>query len=169
MFLPDGKALIMDNELYRQTIDRSIVIDLIDNNQPTSFNESSQAHSNNLAVENGNDQASQGNNASRNNHKEINRKPSQANQKRSRHIGPDTVSLTGTSQNPDTAQSIDGQIPLTSTASLGGNATTGNIEISALAGGLTSISEEGIINHDIGNFANRNEIQNQKDLACLLN
>ena len=33
MFLPDGKALIMDNELYKATIEKSIVIDLVDNNQ----------------------------------------------------------------------------------------------------------------------------------------
>jgi len=31
MFLPDGKALIMDQQLYRQTIEKSIVIDLIEN------------------------------------------------------------------------------------------------------------------------------------------
>ena len=30
MFLPDGKALIMDTELYRQTIEKSIVIDLVE-------------------------------------------------------------------------------------------------------------------------------------------
>jgi len=30
MFLPDGKALIMDQQLYRQTIEKSIVIDLVD-------------------------------------------------------------------------------------------------------------------------------------------
>jgi hypothetical protein len=33
MFLPDGKALIMDNELYKSTIEKSIVIDLVTNNQ----------------------------------------------------------------------------------------------------------------------------------------
>ncbi len=31
MFLPDGKALIMDQQLYRQTIEKSIVIDLVEN------------------------------------------------------------------------------------------------------------------------------------------
>jgi len=31
MFLPDGKALIMDNDLYRETIEKSIVVDLIEN------------------------------------------------------------------------------------------------------------------------------------------
>lgn len=30
MFLPDGKALIMDTEQYKQTIERSFVIDLVD-------------------------------------------------------------------------------------------------------------------------------------------
>ena len=30
MFLPDGKVLIMDPEMYKQTIERSFVIDLID-------------------------------------------------------------------------------------------------------------------------------------------
>jgi len=30
MFLPDGRALIMDNTMYQQVIDKSIVIDLID-------------------------------------------------------------------------------------------------------------------------------------------
>lgn len=28
MLLPDGKVLIMDSELYQQTIDRSIVVDM---------------------------------------------------------------------------------------------------------------------------------------------
>lgn len=36
MFLPDGKVLIMDPELYKQTIERSFVIDLID--QQNNFN-----------------------------------------------------------------------------------------------------------------------------------
>lgn len=31
MFLPDGKALIMDSDLYRETIEKSIVVDLVDN------------------------------------------------------------------------------------------------------------------------------------------
>lgn len=30
MFLPDGRVLIMDSELYKQTIDKSIVLDLFD-------------------------------------------------------------------------------------------------------------------------------------------
>lgn len=30
MFLPDGRVLIMDNELFRKTIDQSIVLDLLD-------------------------------------------------------------------------------------------------------------------------------------------
>jgi hypothetical protein len=30
MFLPDGKALLMDQELYKQILDKSIVIDLIE-------------------------------------------------------------------------------------------------------------------------------------------
>jgi hypothetical protein len=34
MFLPDGRVLIMDNELYRQTIEKSIVLDLFDGTQP---------------------------------------------------------------------------------------------------------------------------------------
>jgi len=33
MLLPDGRLLIMDNELYKQTIEKSIVLDLIDNNE----------------------------------------------------------------------------------------------------------------------------------------
>jgi hypothetical protein len=35
MFLPDGKALLMDQDLYKQILEKSIVIDLIDtyNNQ----------------------------------------------------------------------------------------------------------------------------------------
>ena len=32
MFLPDGKALIMDSELYRHTLNNSIVIDLMQDN-----------------------------------------------------------------------------------------------------------------------------------------
>ena len=30
MFLPDGRVLIMDNELFKKTIDQSIVLDLLD-------------------------------------------------------------------------------------------------------------------------------------------
>jgi hypothetical protein len=30
MFLPDGRVLIMDNELYQKTIDQSIVLDMFD-------------------------------------------------------------------------------------------------------------------------------------------
>jgi hypothetical protein len=33
MFLPDGKALIMDAELYNHTLHNSIIIDLIDNSR----------------------------------------------------------------------------------------------------------------------------------------
>jgi hypothetical protein len=55
MFLPDGKALIMDNELYRQTIDKSIVIDLIDNNQGAGFAAENSHANSNLAIENGGD------------------------------------------------------------------------------------------------------------------
>lgn len=33
MFLPDGRVLIMDSELYKQTIERSIVLDLFDGPQ----------------------------------------------------------------------------------------------------------------------------------------
>lgn len=66
MFLPDGKALVMDPSLFKYTIERSIVIDLVENRHAT---ENASSHeitrSNNddgvLAV------------ASR---KEINRKPS---------------------------------------------------------------------------------------------
>jgi hypothetical protein len=30
MFLPDGRVLIMDSELFKQTIERSIVLDLFE-------------------------------------------------------------------------------------------------------------------------------------------
>jgi len=30
MFLPDGRVLIMDKELYQRTLDQSIVLDLLD-------------------------------------------------------------------------------------------------------------------------------------------
>ena len=30
MFLPDGRVLIMDNELFKKTIDQSIVLDILD-------------------------------------------------------------------------------------------------------------------------------------------
>jgi hypothetical protein len=29
MFLPDGRALIMDTDLYQETIEKSIVVDLV--------------------------------------------------------------------------------------------------------------------------------------------
>lgn len=30
MFLPDGRVLIMDNEMFKKTIDNSIVLDMFD-------------------------------------------------------------------------------------------------------------------------------------------
>ena len=30
MFMPDGRVLIMDNDLYKRVIDQSIVLDLLD-------------------------------------------------------------------------------------------------------------------------------------------
>lgn len=30
MFLPDGRVLIMDNELYQKTIEQSIVLDMFE-------------------------------------------------------------------------------------------------------------------------------------------
>lgn len=30
MFLPDGRVLIMENDLFKKTIDQSIVLDLLD-------------------------------------------------------------------------------------------------------------------------------------------
>ena len=80
MLLPDGKALIMDAEQYRQTISRSIVIDLlarpVDKQHPTlAQEEPMQAQSN---VEGSPNQLS------RNPQKDISRKPSQANQKKPR-------------------------------------------------------------------------------------
>lgn len=94
MFLPDGKALIMDNDLYRHTIENSIVIDLIDSHAVAAggsedngngMNQGQNYQIEETAVQYGNG------NGSRNN-KEVNRKPSQANQKRSRQ-GQDTSSL----------------------------------------------------------------------------
>ena len=78
MFLPDGKALIMDSELYKQAIEKSIVIDLIEtqNNGDGLIDGTNGTGTNsNLQIE---DQSLQ-NIQSRNNQKEINRKPSQAN------------------------------------------------------------------------------------------
>lgn len=78
MLLPDGKALIMDAELYRSTISKSLVIDLL--NRPSSSltgedNVSTSAGATNedsgiLSVQ------------SRNAPKDNGRKPSQVNQKR---------------------------------------------------------------------------------------
>lgn len=36
MFLPDGRVLIMDSELFKQTIEKSIVLDLFDGTSLTS-------------------------------------------------------------------------------------------------------------------------------------
>ena len=74
MFLPDGKALIMDSELFKHTLANSIVIDLVSEN---SLNKnaitdySNESNDNNFQFEE--------HKVSRNNHKDINRKPSQAN------------------------------------------------------------------------------------------
>jgi hypothetical protein len=34
MFLPDGRVLIMENELYKKTIEQSIVLDLFESGNP---------------------------------------------------------------------------------------------------------------------------------------
>lgn len=39
MLLPDGKALIMDAELYRSTISKSLVIDLLNRPVPSNLGE----------------------------------------------------------------------------------------------------------------------------------
>lgn len=71
MFLPDGKALIMDSELYNHTIQNSIMIDLVESNR--------------LYIDQGDVDGNEGqfsledNKVSRNKHSDINRKPSQAN------------------------------------------------------------------------------------------
>lgn len=39
MFLPDGRVLIMDSELYKKTIEKSIVLDLFEG---TSLNTTNQ-------------------------------------------------------------------------------------------------------------------------------
>jgi hypothetical protein len=67
MFLPDGKALIMDSELYRQTIENSIIIDLVDGYSPSELPQLTSAESTDSNI------------PTRNAGKEINRKPSQAN------------------------------------------------------------------------------------------
>ena len=46
MFLPDGRVLIMDNELFKRTIDQSIVLDLLE----TETSEAN-SHSNQNAIE----------------------------------------------------------------------------------------------------------------------
>jgi hypothetical protein len=38
MFLPDGRVLIMDADLFKQTIDKSIVLDLFEGTSLTSGN-----------------------------------------------------------------------------------------------------------------------------------
>lgn len=68
MFLPDGKALIMDQELYRNTISNSIVIDLVENKQIMNDGHDSDSYQ------------MEEHKVSRN--KDITRKPSQANQKK---------------------------------------------------------------------------------------
>lgn len=73
MFLPDGKALIMDADLFNHTLQHSIVIDLVD---------SSRFGGDSIDCEDGQINSLDDPKVSRNNHKEINRKPSQANQKR---------------------------------------------------------------------------------------
>lgn len=74
MFLPDGKALIMDTELYNHTLQNSIVIDLVDSNRVPGEAVDGDGNDSQFSIED--------NKVSRNKHTDINRKPSQANQKR---------------------------------------------------------------------------------------
>jgi hypothetical protein len=92
MLLPDGKALIMDAELYRHTISKSLVIDLL--HRPSSnaagAEEPGQAQSaltTNATEDNGLMSVQ-----SRNGAKDNGRKPSQVNQKRSRQTQADQLS-----------------------------------------------------------------------------
>ena len=79
MLLPDGKALIMDAELYRNTISKSLVIDLL-NRPATSLADEPAA----ITAPSTNDENGLLGVQSRNGAKDNGRKPSQVNQKRSR-------------------------------------------------------------------------------------
>ena len=46
MFLPDGKALIMDTDLYQEIIEKSIVVDLIGSSIPSELVNSTQQNNN---------------------------------------------------------------------------------------------------------------------------
>ena len=94
MFLPDGRVLIMDNELFKRTIDQSIVLDLLDqessgSSSPNAIMDVIQQHHNNrppmsLPLQQFQEnleeekQSSNGDGASRF-YKDSNRKQSQAN------------------------------------------------------------------------------------------
>jgi hypothetical protein len=52
MFLPDGKALIMDTDLYQEIIEKSIVVDLIGNSIPNDLvNPTQQNNNSQLQIE----------------------------------------------------------------------------------------------------------------------
>lgn len=80
MFLPDGRVLIMDNELYKRTIEQSIVLDLLGSDPPTDQLDQLSVNPS-LGVDNSEEDKNQSSSVSRF-QKENNRKQSQANQKR---------------------------------------------------------------------------------------
>ena len=117
MFLPDGRALIMDNELFKKTIDQSIILDILETEnseanspssqnaieflQPTQSQQNAnllniQSHQSEMMEEEKQSLAGNGVGASRL-YKDSNRKQSQANQKK-RQPGEEQV---------NTSQAID--------------------------------------------------------------
>ena len=79
MFLPDGRVLIMDSEQYKQTIERSIVLDLFDG---TSLGSNQSASSGGQAREENNKEEEKLGYRST---KEAGKKTSQANQRKNRN------------------------------------------------------------------------------------
>ena len=105
MFLPDGRVLIMDNELFRRTIEQSIVLDLLDQDASSSSSSAMldviqhQLHSASQrasAVSSGHESVEEEKQSSNGGalryYKDSNRKQSQANQKK-RQPGDDQVNM----------------------------------------------------------------------------
>lgn len=80
MFLPDGRVLIMDNELYKRTIEQSIVLDLLGSEPPTDQLDQLSVNPS-MCLETSEEDKNQSSSVSRF-QKDNNRKQSQANQKR---------------------------------------------------------------------------------------
>ncbi|CDW71651.1 e3 ubiquitin-protein ligase herc2 [Stylonychia lemnae] len=103
MFLPDGRVLIMDSDLYKQTIERSIVLDLFDGTSLNPQSTSSQTSTSSVMVPSFEEEKSQLPRIAKDNHQIQQQSKSKQNQANQRKKG------NSSANDPYTNESLPGQ------------------------------------------------------------